>query len=229
MDDPATPDPVLVPPLVPLGAILAGQAHAPVVYFAQVSGGVKIGWTENLARRMQELYIPVAGVLAVVPGGRDVEDAFHERFAAWQVNDGRREVFNIEHLLAPALRTPARPARPASVWRAERWAKPARQAAAPRPKRTPGPKREPRPKRQPGELDRGLLGLLAQPGGTSSRKAGAALGVSHATAARHLRKLKAAGLAELTGDAGSNRRSRITAAGLATLTTWENPEKPASD
>jgi len=84
--------------MVPLSRILAGQRHAPVVYFALMGDGtVKIGTSENLAVRMRSLYVPLDDVLAVVPGGRETEDAFHKRFEKYQVHGGtRRELFRLE-------------------------------------------------------------------------------------------------------------------------------------
>lgn len=49
-----------------------------VVYFARKNGAVKIGWTHNLERRMQELK---ATATAVIPGDRDTEAWMHRRFA----------------------------------------------------------------------------------------------------------------------------------------------------
>lgn len=82
---------------VELSRILAGKPHAPVVYFARMGEYVKIGTSTNLKARMQGLYIPLTDVLAVVPGGKEVEDAYHKRFAANQVTDDfRKELFRLD-------------------------------------------------------------------------------------------------------------------------------------
>ena len=83
---------------VELSRILAGRAHAPVVYFARMGGGnVKIGTSTNLKGRMQSFYLSLEDVVLVVPGGAGVEDAYHERFASSQIKgDGRRELFRLD-------------------------------------------------------------------------------------------------------------------------------------
>ena len=83
--------------VVELSRILAGQPHTPVVYFARMGEYVKIGTSTNLRKRMSSLYIPMEDVLAVVPGGKEVEDAYHERFAAsWVKDDSRKEHFRLD-------------------------------------------------------------------------------------------------------------------------------------
>jgi hypothetical protein len=79
---------------VELGRILAGKTHAPVVYFARVGDNVKIGTTTNLKGRMQSLYLSLEDVLVVIPGGKDVESAYHQQFAESRIQGpGRRELF----------------------------------------------------------------------------------------------------------------------------------------
>lgn len=83
--------------VIELARILAGASHSPVVYFARMGDNVKIGTSTNLKARMQSFYLSLGDVLAVVPGGEDVEDAFHQRFAASRIEgDGRRELFRID-------------------------------------------------------------------------------------------------------------------------------------
>lgn len=89
---------------VPLALILAGKSHPPVVYFVRVADGIKIGSTSNLMARMRALHAPLRNVLAVVPGGRKAEDAYHEQFAAYRVYG---EVFDIEDQLAHLTAAPA--------------------------------------------------------------------------------------------------------------------------
>ncbi len=58
---------------------------------------VKIGTTTNLKGRMSSLYVPMEDVLAIVPGGEDMEDAYHDRFRSSQVtDDGRQELFRLD-------------------------------------------------------------------------------------------------------------------------------------
>ena len=104
---------------IELGRIFAGRTHAPVVYFARVGDNVKIGTSTNLRGRMQLLYLLMEDVLAVVPGGRDVEAAYHKQFAEYRVQGpGRRELFRINGklrlFLAPWRPDPADPAVPES-------------------------------------------------------------------------------------------------------------------
>lgn len=83
--------------VVELSRILAGQSHAPVVYFARMGENVKIGTTTNLRARMSSFYVPMSDVLAVVPGGEDAEKAYHERFKSSQVADeSRQELFRLD-------------------------------------------------------------------------------------------------------------------------------------
>jgi hypothetical protein len=82
---------------IELRRILAGETHAPVVYFARMGDKVKIGTTTNLKQRMSSFYKDLSDVLVVVPGGKDVEAAYHKRFASSRVDeDGRRGLFNID-------------------------------------------------------------------------------------------------------------------------------------
>ena len=84
--------------------LLAGQRHAPVVYFARMGDNVKIGTSTNLKGRMRGFYLTLDDVLAIVPGGEDVEDAYHERFAESRIqDDDRRELFRLDARLSAFL------------------------------------------------------------------------------------------------------------------------------
>jgi len=117
---------------VQLSRILAGQKHAPVVYFARIGDNVKIGTSTNLRARMRALYLSLDDVLALIPGGEDVEDACHRQFAESRHPDyARPELFcmsgplsrYLHSLHEAATRTPqeppsraaAEPATPAAV------------------------------------------------------------------------------------------------------------------
>lgn len=52
----------------------------PTIYFVQVGGHIKIGWTTDLQRRMRA-YPPNTQLLAAQPGTRAQEQALHRRFA----------------------------------------------------------------------------------------------------------------------------------------------------
>lgn len=69
-----------------------------VVYYLAVGPNtVKIGTTTDLAARMRSLRTDMQYVLAVEPGGRDVERERHEQFAASRI--GRREDFRVTDAL----------------------------------------------------------------------------------------------------------------------------------
>ena len=51
-----------------------------VVYYVQIGGHIKIGWTGQLEQRMRQ-YPPNSQLLAVHPGTRADERALHKRFA----------------------------------------------------------------------------------------------------------------------------------------------------
>lgn len=71
-----------------------GGRHEPIVYFARAGRHVKIGTTTNLHNRMAGLYWGLEDILAIVPGDRRLESAYHERFADSRVKgDGRAELF----------------------------------------------------------------------------------------------------------------------------------------
>lgn len=58
----------------------ASPASEDVVYYLQIGGHIKIGWTSNLDQRMRS-YPPNTILLAVHPGSRADEKALHKRFA----------------------------------------------------------------------------------------------------------------------------------------------------
>lgn len=51
-----------------------------VIYYLQVGGHIKVGWTSQLEKRMRS-YPPNSQLLAVHPGTRAEERALHKRFA----------------------------------------------------------------------------------------------------------------------------------------------------
>lgn len=74
--------------------LAAGGKHEPIVYFGRLGKHVKIGTTTNLRTRMGTFYWGVEDVLAIVPGNRKLEVAYHERFRDSQIKeDGRSELF----------------------------------------------------------------------------------------------------------------------------------------
>jgi hypothetical protein len=66
-----------------------------LIYFAETPGGtIKIGMTGHLRKRLSKLKTAYKGevtLLAALPGGRQEERAFHERFA--HLRQGRTERF----------------------------------------------------------------------------------------------------------------------------------------
>lgn len=52
-----------------------------VVYYARIGDVIKIGFTTNLVERLRALRVQPGGLLAVEPGGRDVERSRHLEFA----------------------------------------------------------------------------------------------------------------------------------------------------
>lgn len=69
---------------VPAEVIAARQQlaalHRPVVYYVRFGDRIKIGWTNNLSSRLEDL--PYDEVLATEPGGLEVERARHKQFRA---------------------------------------------------------------------------------------------------------------------------------------------------
>ena len=57
----------------------SGEPHEEVVYYVRFQNLIKIGYTGNLAQRMQN--VPHHKVLAVEPGGPDLESDRHKQFA----------------------------------------------------------------------------------------------------------------------------------------------------
>lgn len=112
MSDQTSPAPI------ELSRIVTGRPHAPVVYFVRIGRNVKIGTTRNLMPRMRGLYLSLEQVLVIVPGGRDVEAAYHERFAANRIEgEDRRELFRFDgqlrlFLVAQHQRPPSTPDSP---------------------------------------------------------------------------------------------------------------------
>jgi Meiotically up-regulated gene 113 len=86
---------------IELGRILTGRLHEPVVYFVRFgTDTVKIGTSTRLLNRVNSLYLRMADVFLVLPGGEAVERAFHERFAAHRIQESnRRELFSLPAVL----------------------------------------------------------------------------------------------------------------------------------
>lgn len=68
-----------------------------VVYYVRIRGYVKIGVTANLRHRMLNLRADQQQILAVEPGGRDLERQRHREFA--EERHGRREDFDLSDRL----------------------------------------------------------------------------------------------------------------------------------
>ena len=70
----------------------AEREAASVVYYVRIGDHVKIGYTQDLHRRLGDLRLDPDAVMAVEPGGPDLERCRHLQFADERV--GRRENFN---------------------------------------------------------------------------------------------------------------------------------------
>ncbi len=79
---------------VDVARIISGLSHSPLVYFLKVGDRVKIGTSTNLQGRMSSLSLSLTDVLLVVPGGRDIEHEYHQRFNRQRISYDR-EWFNI--------------------------------------------------------------------------------------------------------------------------------------
>lgn len=71
--------------------LIEAAAPGSVVYYVRLGDHVKIGYTVNLRQRMGDLRADMADVLAVEPGGRELESQRHREWARHRL--GRRENF----------------------------------------------------------------------------------------------------------------------------------------
>lgn len=101
---------------VDLARIVSGLPHSPVVYFLRTGGMVKIGTSTRLLSRVNDLSLSLSDVVLVVPGGEDVETAYHERFARQRVHY-KREWFWVRGPLLAFLEQHQPPKRPARITR----------------------------------------------------------------------------------------------------------------
>jgi hypothetical protein len=82
---------------------LPSGAHASQVYFVRNGNRVKIGMSTNLRNRMAALSLRAEHCVLIIPGGRDVEQQMHARFAKYR--DGNTEWFQDAGDLADFIRT----------------------------------------------------------------------------------------------------------------------------
>jgi hypothetical protein len=104
---------------IELAKVISGAPHCPVVYFLRAGTLVKIGTSTRLLTRVSDLSLSLADVALIMPGGYDVEDAYHKRFARQRVRD-RREWFRVAGELLTFLTEhspppPIRKSRPALI------------------------------------------------------------------------------------------------------------------
>jgi hypothetical protein len=80
---------------IQVAKILAGEKHAPLVYFVLMgSQQVKVGTSTNLRKRITSFYRSLDDVVLTVPGGEGEERILHEHFADCRVDlGGRPELF----------------------------------------------------------------------------------------------------------------------------------------
>ena len=105
---------------IQLGRILAGEAHADVIYFLAMSHqgreAVKIGTTTRLLPRINRLSYAatLADVLLLLPGGLASEAAWHSKFRVCRI-DGYRELFWLKGPLKDFLNWSPPRVRPAVI------------------------------------------------------------------------------------------------------------------
>lgn len=89
--------------------------HEAIVYFTANGGRVKIGFTRNLRERLNALCVRREAVLLLLRGGRELEAALHQRFAACRVTG--TEWFDLApdllSYIGTRLARPASPVQPA--------------------------------------------------------------------------------------------------------------------
>ncbi|MET7809806.1 GIY-YIG nuclease family protein [Streptomyces sp. NPDC005395] len=82
-------------------ASLLGKAHAPIVYFIRNGSRVKIGVTQNLARRVRAISLRSSDVIRIEHGHNAYETMLHFRFSELRVGD--TEWFELRDELAEYL------------------------------------------------------------------------------------------------------------------------------
>jgi hypothetical protein len=207
--------------MIPLSRMLTGRPHPPVVYFARIGNIVKIGTTTNLTSRMRSMYVSLENVLAVVPGGREEESAYHKRFKASRVEDTHgRELFHLDPQLRRFLRLgPENPQADTLRTKARQMGR--RRPGAPQRKQflpvdvaiPVGPfaanDAPPVMREVPSYVMEVLWRLLAKPEGTTATYVAAAIGTSKTVAWEYLTTLRDQNMATLTGG-GRGARWRRT-------------------
>lgn len=92
-------------------ALRLDGAHPPCVYFLTRGDRVKIGFSANLAERLESLHAEAADVALLLVGGRPLETALHERYADFRI--GTTEWFArvpcLEELISTKRRLPVAP------------------------------------------------------------------------------------------------------------------------
>jgi hypothetical protein len=68
-------------PEEPIPIYTSPDRHEPVVYYMRLGDLVKIGWSTNINWRARSL--TVQGIMAIEPGGRELEQRRHNQFAAF--------------------------------------------------------------------------------------------------------------------------------------------------
>lgn len=97
---------------IQLGRMIAGETHASVVYFLAMTHdgreAVKIGTSARLKTRLRGVSYTatLADILLLVPGGHDVESAWHHHFRHYRIRP-HRELFWMEGSLRDFLAFPS--------------------------------------------------------------------------------------------------------------------------
>lgn len=76
--------------------------HDSVIYYVLFPGCIKVGYTTNLASRLgnYRVAVPADSLLAVEPGGRDVEKQRHDQFKQWRLHRRREDFADTPELRA---------------------------------------------------------------------------------------------------------------------------------
>jgi hypothetical protein len=76
----------------------AALLEASVVYYVAIGDHIKIGYSSNVKRRLSQLRVEADALLAIEPGGHDVEAKRHRQFRADRIH-ARREDFRLSDAL----------------------------------------------------------------------------------------------------------------------------------
>jgi len=83
-----------------MAARRAGRTETAVVYYARLDPQrIKIGFTSRLETRMRDMRVPLRNVLAIEPGGRELEKQRHEQFRSCRIARNLEEFHPVPELM----------------------------------------------------------------------------------------------------------------------------------